>query len=191
LIYYLVAILDSESYTKLELIQRDICTKYNLFAPYEKLPTLHITLETMDGPDLSLLDKSIREVLENYSSFETACNGVICFEPPFKSVNLSILQGGVIESLSHDLNSYLKEKGFKVRDNLSHYKLHVSLANSFFSKKNWTDLEYEDACLFAQISSCNIKIKINELQLWKPINDEKDMVVYTYFLNNERIDFAQ
>lgn len=185
MIYYLVALLDSKSYKKVELIQRDICTKYNLFTPEDSLPTLHITLETINEPNLEALDKCIKEVLKNYSFFEATCDGIICFDPPHKSVNLNILKGGVLEKLSLNFNTYLKVKGFKVRDDIFQYKLHISLANSYFSNKQWTNMEYEDACIFAQKSCCNLTININELQLWKPINDKKDMVVYTYFLNNK------
>lgn len=184
MVYYLVALLDSESYEKVEAIQRNICTRYNLFASEDSLPTLHITLETIDEPDLQALDQSIQKVLKNYTSIEVFCDGIICFDPPHKSVNLNILKGGMLEILSHNFNTYLREKGFNVRHDIPNYKLHISLANSFFSKKQWSDIEYEDACIFAQNNSCNIRIIVNQLQLWKPVNNKKEMVVYNYFLNN-------
>jgi len=182
MIYYLVAILDSHSYSRIEEIQRDICLKYNLFAMGDKLPKLHITLETIEDPDLEVLDKAIKEVLVNYSSFKTLCKGIICFEPPYKSVNLEIYDNGEVKALSSDLNATLKSCGLKVRKNIQDYKFHISLANTYFSNRDWSELEYKAACTFAKDLCCPIEINIFELQLWKPIHDESKMVVYTYTL---------
>lgn len=183
MIYYLVANLDCDSYKEVEIIQRELCTKYKLFTPDEKLPKLHITVETIEDPDLKALDLWIKEVIKSYEPFEVESNGVVCFEPPHKSVNLNLLKGGPLEKLSYNLNTKLKETGFKVRENLDNYILHISLANSYFSKNQWSDFDYETACNVAHNLCYNIKIKVKTLELWKPTMDESDMVVYTYVLS--------
>jgi len=185
MINYLVALLDSDSYKKIEVIQRELCLKYKLFEVNENLPMLHITLETIENPNLELLNAAIERILKDYSFIDAFCEGIICFEPPYKSVNLKISQEGALKELSSTLNKTLKEIGFNVRKDISSYELHISLANTYFSKKQWTDFEYNTACTYAKDMCCHMKIRINKLQLWKPINNESEMVVYTYNLINE------
>jgi len=183
MIYYLVANLDPVSYKQVEIIQRELCTKYKLFTTDEKLPKLHITVETIDEPDLELLDLSIKEIIKNFKPFETATNGVVCFEPPHKSVNLNLLQCGKLQELSHSLNLALGKKGFKVREDLTDYILHISIANAYFSQNKWSDFDYQCACDIAHNMCDNIKIKIETLELWRPTMDEGNMVVYNYNLS--------
>lgn len=184
MIFYLVALLDPNSYKKIEVLQKELCLRYKLFESNEALPKLHITLETIEDPNLDLLNAAIKNIIRDYSPIETFCEGVICFDPPYKSVNLKISQEGMLKDLSYLLNKTLRDLGFIVRENIENYKLHISLANTYFSKKQWTDMEYNIACTYAKNMCYHMKINIVELQLWKPINDENEMVSHIYPLNN-------
>ncbi|GAA0120946.1 MULTISPECIES: 2'-5' RNA ligase family protein [Clostridium] len=179
--YYLVAVLDDSSYNCIERIQKEICYNYKLFDKKDKLPKLHITIETIDDPDLDKLIKLLSDILKGYSSFKVKSDGVICFDPPFKSVNLKIQDCDKALKLSKDINYILKKEKFKVREDIKDYALHISLANSYFSNKQWSDFEYASACNFAKENNNeNFIITINELQLWKPVNNEREMIIYKF-----------
>lgn len=180
MIYYLVALLDDSSYKYIEEIQKEICYNYKLFDKNDKLPKLHITIEVIHDPDMDMLIKSLKNILKKYSSFEAKSDGVICFDPPYKSVNLKIRDYGRILKLSKDINHILKKEKFNVRENIENYDLHISLANSYFSNKQWSDFEYASACSFAKNNDKDFIIKINELQLWKPVNDENEMIIFKF-----------
>ena len=93
-------------------MQKSICKKYNLYNSDSNLPKLHITLEIITDPNLSDLDISLKNILKDYTKFEVELDGVICFDPPYKSVNLNIKNKGTIYELSKKINSILNSTGF-------------------------------------------------------------------------------
>lgn len=173
--YYLVALFDEKTYKKIEFWQKQIADKYNL---YENLPKLHMTLEVIDEPELDKLIPSLGNILNNHSSLNLKINKGICFEPPFKSVNLKVEKSQELEDLVYDINLTLKSYNFKVREDIDAWDLHISLANIYFSKREWDDKEFESACEYIMDMEFDITPKIVEIQLWKPINDSNEMVLY-------------
>ncbi|KGM99747.1 hypothetical protein Z969_10465 [Clostridium novyi A str. 4570] len=172
--YYLVALFDNEDYKKIEKIQKSIAKEYNI---YNSLPMLHITLEVIDNPDVDKLEKVIRKILEPYKKFKVQISGVICFEPPYKSVNLKVEGKGYINRLCRNINDTLKLYGFRVRKNIENWDIHISLANTNFSSREWSYDEYSTACSNLKQDKVCEMITINKIELWKPINDKKRMVV--------------
>ena len=79
--YYLVALFDTESYSAMEKIQKSICQKYKI---YKNVPMLHITLETIEDPDMDKLSRVITDILKPYKTFKVETNGIICFDSPYK-----------------------------------------------------------------------------------------------------------
>jgi hypothetical protein len=118
--------------------------------------------------------------LDEFKSFSTKIVGTICFDSPFKSVNLKIENEGVIKELVYKLNYTLKQNGFKVRENLKDWDLHISLANTNFSLRNWTREEYNEACVFITEKNYGRISKISKVELWQPINDKDKMVVCSF-----------
>ncbi|WP_298842686.1 2'-5' RNA ligase family protein [Clostridium sp.] len=180
MIYYLVGIFDELSYEYIESIQKSLCTKYNLYNGNTTLPKLHITLETITDPDISDLDAFLKNILKDYTKFKVELNGVICFAPPFKSVNLNIDNKGTIFELSKNINSTLKTQGFGVREHIENWNLHVSLASTTFADREWSNNEYLSACNLAKDENFKRTITINAIELWKPINNNDEMVVKKY-----------
>lgn len=179
-LYYLVALLDKSSYSSIEEIQKNISLKYNL---YDELPMLHVTLEVINDPDdLNNLCNVIGDILLNYSKFFIKIDGSICFDPPFKSVNLKVENNGTIYDLIHKVNSELKKNGFKVRENIDDWDLHISLANINFSKRDWSNEEFAEACRIISEAKFHSKAEITKIQLWQPINDKAKMVVKDFNL---------
>lgn len=180
--YYLVALLDNRSYDFTKEIQENISKKYDL---YDELPMLHITLEVIEDPDnLTNLIYEIESILRDYSKFPIKINGAICFNPPYKSVNLKVEHEGTIYDLTHKLNSELKKLGFKVRENIGNWDLHISIANIHFSKRDWSDEEFLEACYMLTKESHCIYEEISKIQLWKPINNRSEMIVKDFNLKD-------
>ncbi|WBW97705.1 2'-5' RNA ligase family protein [Oceanirhabdus sp. W0125-5] len=178
--YYLVGILDSESYSQIEEIQKKISAKYDL---YQDLPILHMTLEVIDNPQIDKLISALDEIISGKSPFIIEVNGAICFEPPFKSVNLLINKDlKVMEFIKH-INNQLKLRGFSVRDDINAWDLHISLANNNFSTRKWSQAEYVSACTLVQSLNFKKSLIIESIELWKPINDKNEMVLKSFSLN--------
>lgn len=179
--YYLVALFDDESYSAMEAIQKSICKKYKL---YKNVPMLHITLETIEDPDIEKLSKVITDILKPYKKFKVETNGIICFDPPYKSVNLKIESKGYIIRLARTINDTLKLHGFTVRDNIDNWDLHVSLANTNYAVREWTGREYVAACNTAKKDGFYRLAKVERIELWKPINNRKEMLVKSFPLRD-------
>lgn len=180
MLYYLVGLLDRRSYAKIEEIQRTISNEYDL---YDQLPILHLTLEIIENPhDMEFLCNIISKILKGYKDIKIKIDGAICFEAPYKSVNLKVEKDQYLMELIYNINSSLKSNGFKVRENIDDWELHISLANTNFSKRNWTNKEYQEACLRTIDQRLFLESTINKIQLWKPINNINEMVVKTFTL---------
>lgn len=182
MVYYLVGLFDIVSYKCVQSMQKMFCEKYNLYTDYTKLPMLHITLEIITDPNLYDLDISLKNILKDYTTFKVKLDGVICFDPPFKSVNLNIKNKGTIYELSKNINSILNLEGFKVRNHIENWNLHISLANTNFSDREWSSSEYVAACNLAKDECFSETITVHSVELWKPINDNSQMVVKSYVL---------
>lgn len=175
--YYLVALFDEDSYKSIESIQKNISRKYKL---YRNLPTLHITLEIIEDPNLDKLDEILYNIIKPYKQFKVELNNVICFDEPYKSVNLKVENKGYIKRLARVINDKLRLNGFNVRDTISNWDLHVSLANTNFASREWSKNEFNIACENAKEDGFYKMAKINRIELWKPINNKKEMVIKSY-----------
>jgi len=180
MIYYLVGLFNKVSYKHIESLQMSICEKYSLYSPDTDLPMLHVTLEVITDPDLENLDACLKNILLDYSEFEVELNGVICFDPPYKSVNLNIQNKGNVYELSKNLNSILSSQGFVVRKNIENWNLHISLANTNFADREWSNSEYLAACNLAKGKNFSETITVCAVELWKPINNNDEMVDKKY-----------
>ncbi|HEY5562442.1 MAG TPA: 2'-5' RNA ligase family protein [Clostridiaceae bacterium] len=182
--YYLVALLDKDSQEIIETMQKSICQKYRL---YKNIPMLHITLEILDDPDINYLTEVLSDVLKHYKKFRAEVSGVICFDPPYKSVNLKVENKGYIYRLIKAVNSTLKARGFKVREEIENWDIHISLANTNYAIREWTNNEYNMACETTKDEGFYKLVKIEKVELWKPINNKKEMVVKSFPLRDSSI----
>ncbi|MCM8709633.1 AKAP7 2'5' RNA ligase-like domain-containing protein [Clostridium sp. SYSU_GA19001] len=179
--YYLVALFDTESYAAIETIQKNICRKYKI---YKNVPMLHIPLETIEDPDIDKLSKILTDMLKPYKKFKVETNGIICFDPPYKSVNLKIETKGYIARLARTINDTLKLHGFNVKDNINNWDLHVSLANTNYAVKDWSAKEYAAACSCAKKDGFYRLAKIEKIELWKSVNNRKELLVKSFPLRD-------
>lgn len=168
--YYLVALFDDNSYSKVENIQKNVCRKYRL---YKKSPALHIALETLNEPDLNKLDSIIADILKPYKRFKVEFKKMLCFDSPCKSLNLKVENKGYIIRISRNINEKLKSHGFNVGEHIDN--LYIPIANANFnSKKLDTDAQIIDD------AASNELIRIDRIELWKTINNKKTQVIKSY-----------
>ncbi|PRR77901.1 hypothetical protein CLLI_21110 [Clostridium liquoris] len=179
--YYLVAIFDEESYCYMEEMQKKLCKKYKI---YKNSPMLHITLEVIEDPEIEELSKLIADILKPYKKFKVMIDGAICFDPPYKSVNLKVDNKGYIIRLTRLINEKLSMHGFKVRENIDNWDLHVSLANTNYAIREWSNKEYLSACETAKDENIKRMATIERIELWKPINNRKEMTVKSFPLRD-------
>ncbi|KAJ50856.1 2'-5' RNA ligase [Clostridium tetanomorphum] len=175
--YYLVAVFDGESYNYMEEVQKKLCKKYKI---YKNTPMLHITLDVIEDPDMEELSKLINKILRPYKKFKVMIDGAICFDPPYKSVNLKVENKGYIIRLTRHINEMLKMHGFKVRDNIDNWDLHISLANTNYAIREWSSREYLSACEYTKGKQLKKVATIERIELWKPINNRREMVVKSF-----------
>lgn len=177
--YYLVALLDEDSYAEIESLQKNISKKYRI---YKELPKLHITMEVIKDPDVEMLCKTVSDIIAKYKKFKAEVNGTVCFQPPYKSVNLLVEKKGYIGRLSRVINEKLRNQGFLVRDNEEDWDLHISLANTNFARREWSNEEYSIACERSIKEGYHKMIRIEKIEIWKPVNVKKDMIIKSFEL---------
>ena len=177
--YYLVALFDEESYLKMEIAQKKLCQKYKL---HKINPILHITLETIEDPDMDKLNKVILDILQPYKNFKIETNGIICFDPPNKTINLKVENKGYIIRFARQFNETLKLHGFNVKQNSDNWDLHVSLANSNYAIREWSGNEYIAASSDEKNDGFYRMSRIDRIELWKPINNKKEMIIKSFHL---------
>lgn len=178
--YYLVALLDEDSYEEIESLQKNISKRYKI---YNELPKLHITLEVIKDPDIDLLSKTVTSIIGSYKKFRAEVNGTVCFEPPYKSVNLLVEKKGYIARMSRIINEKLRNEGFQLQGtDKEDWDMHIALANTNFARREWSKQEYSIACERSIKEDYHRLVKIEKFELWKPINSKKDMIIKSFEL---------
>lgn len=175
--YYLVALFDKDSYSYIEHIQKNICRKYRL---YKNTPPLHITLEVVENPDIEKFAKIVSDILSPYKKFKVKMNKAICFNPPYKSINLKVENKGYIIRLARQINETLKLYKFNVRENGDNYDLHTTLVNTNYVIKELTSKEYVSACNNDKKDEIYKMAQIDRIALWKPINSRKEILIKNF-----------
>lgn len=175
--YYLVALFDNDSYSFMEELQRNLCKKYKI---NRSSSAFHITLEVVGNPDIDKLTKIIEDIIKPYKKFKVHINGAMCFNPPHKSVNLNIESKGYIARLVRHINDTLKLHGFEVRDNIHEWDFNVNLASPNYAVREWKNDEYNVAFECAKKEDIFRMAKVDRIELWKQINNKKEMAVKTF-----------
>lgn len=175
--YYLVALFDNDSLKDIERLQRSISKKYR---NNRNQSAYHITLDVIGETDIEKIDKIINKILKPYKRFKVEINNAICFEEPFKTINLQVENKGYISRLARMINDTLKLHGINARASIQDWNLHVSLNSSSFPLKELTKNEYEAAYNKAKIINFYKLATIDRIELWKSQTSRKDMVVKSY-----------
>ncbi len=173
--YYLVALLDKNSNEHVEQIQRNLCRKYKL---YKSTPLLYITLEVIGDPDVEKLSKIISDIVKPYKKFKVSINGAECSNASMKFANLKVENKGYIVRLARHFNEKLRMYGFDVKENHAEQQLNIPLIGNFFHSKEIPGRENENV----KSENINRMVTIDRLELWKNVNNRKDMLVKKFQL---------
>lgn len=169
--YYLVALFDNNSYSKVEDIQKSICRKYRL---YKKPSILHIKLDVLDEPDLNRLDSIVSDVLKPYKRFKVELKKAVCFDLPCKSLNLEVESKGYISRIARNINEKLTVLGFNIKGSAD--SLHIPLANVNFNNKRWNT----EQPLTENDNNSDEFARIDRIEIWKAVNSRKTLVIKSY-----------
>ncbi|NLP29196.1 MAG: 2'-5' RNA ligase family protein [Clostridia bacterium] len=175
--YYLVALFDNDSLKDMAKLQRSAGRKYK---SYKNQAAYHITLEVIGDTDLEKLDKIINKILKPYKRFKVEINKALCFDDPYRSLNLQVENKGYIGRLARIINDTLKLHGINVRTHIQDWNLHVSLNSSSFPLKEISKNEYDAAYNKAKKINFYRLATIDRIELWKSLTNRRDMVVKSY-----------
>ena len=180
--YFLVALFDDQSNSTIQSIQRDICRKYKL---YKSSPNLYIPISTITNPDLEKLDVVISKILAPYKNFKVGINNSIGLSENFSQVNLNVYDKGYIFRLARNITDTLDLHSFNVKiDNVKSddidLRILLASANHIIKKScNGSTIAIDDTINKDDFFKF---VKVSRLELWKQVNNKKEMLVKTYEL---------
>ncbi len=175
--YYLVALFDDESYKAIEPIQKSLSKRYRL---YKNLPTLHITLDIIEDPDINKLDEVLNKMLKPYKKFKVELMDMMYFDEPHKSLNIKVESKGYIKRLARSINENLKLHGFNVKTAPEVPNLQLSLLNINFPPREWNKNDLLKGHNLPKREGFNKMPKISRIEVWKATNNKKETVVKSY-----------
>ncbi|MGL5633864.1 MAG: 2'-5' RNA ligase family protein [Sarcina sp.] len=172
--YYLVALFDDESYERIEPIQKNVLKRFRL--PRHQLSS-HITLKTLDNPDIEDLDSVLLKIFKPYKKFKVELTGdIFCYESNSKNINLKIENKGYINKIHRSLNDMLKLHGFVTREDRKYLSVAISTGNS----SNRDRKEHSNALVNKGNHGCDT-LKIDRIELWK-VSSKKETILKSYNL---------
>ncbi|AAK81466.1 hypothetical protein BJV85_000359 [Clostridium acetobutylicum] len=179
--YCLIASFTKDSYLNVEDIQRNACKKYKL---YKRIPNLHVSLQTLDEPNIDKLDSIIREQLSIYKKFKVQINkSHLAYNSSSKMVSLKVENRGYINRIVRSTNEKLHYGGFKFSMPHKDSNLFIPLANGNYQLKNI--LEQESAATCETIPEKDYSfLKIESFDLCKLVGHRKMYVVKKYQLRD-------
>ncbi|OWZ83306.1 2'-5' RNA ligase family protein [Natranaerobius trueperi] len=166
---FLVAIPRGRLLKVAQSIQEKLNQKFNIYT--SKLPPLHVTIDHISIDDKYKYDKAIKIIkkeCDNKNPFELFVKGFSFFDPPYKSINLYVEKTDCLQKLSQGIHTKLKEEGLSSRPFPEEWEFHISLINTTFASREWTDEEFYKAKEIVKEWNINMKCTIEWLELWKP-----------------------
>ena len=179
--YYLVALFDDESNKTIEATQKSLSKKYKL---YKNLPTLHITLDTVEDPDLNKLDQVLTKIVKPYSRFKIELTDTMLYDESRKALTLKVVSKGYIKRLARSINDTLKLHGFNVKPAPESPELQLSLLSANHPPREWNKTDSSKGYTITRKNDLIKMPKISRIELWKSTNNKKDMVVKSYPLKH-------
>lgn len=175
--YHLVALFDDESNRFIESTQKKLCKKYRLYKTNNHQFCIHV--QTIINPDMDKLNKIINDTLAPYKNFKVQIDPSFHLDKSLKTVNLKISKRGYITRIIRNISDTLHLSGFNIQNNLKR-ELLISLANSNYSMRKSANGETPTVLAYRNSDMSYNYIKINRFELWKPINNKKDILMVDY-----------
>lgn len=184
---FLVAVPQGRVLLQAARLQRMLARRYRL---YKRLPPLHMTIEVIRPPsDRSFAEavRTIRAVVERTPPFQIHTDGFVCFPAPHKALAVSVVKTPELERLSKRLHLQLGAAGFGVRDDLDEWEFHITLAGTWNSLREWSDLEFQSACNRLRRRGFQGRCLVTRLELWRPRFDPKLDVAARFHLPEQPV----
>ena len=174
---YIIALLDKDSAKTIESLTRHLQRKIK---PRRRTSFYGVVIGIVDDANPKEIDIILNEILAKDRYFKIDILGNITYDKNLKVIGLDINNFGYIRSLSRNINSTLKLKGYNIKYevvedpqlvlyNGGNTKVLDSIDNIFLNKK------YID------------KFKVDRLQVWKNFNFRKDSILSNIDLKNPNI----
>lgn len=178
--YYLVAVLDVDSYKIIEPLQRNLLKKYKL--PKNSI-TLHIPLETLENPNIDKLDEVVTKLIKPYKKFKIELTGDVHYhDPANKTISLKIENKGYIKKIHRCLNDMLKLHGFNIKESVDsplYIPVSYNTNGKDIKKTESSPVQFH----LRTVSKRNV-VTISKIELWKISNSRKETIVKSYTLRN-------
>jgi 2'',5'' RNA ligase family. len=178
--FYIVGIIPEPPKSRISHYQEEFSKIYDLYEG--QYPELHITLSRLSYGEKEELDKFIDKLV----SLSSCCkpltieiDGASCFGPPYKSVNFNVKQSSKLEELSKNIAGTALSCGIESVLTPQRYQYHISVANSFFAKREWPEQEYEQACTLLKSQNFAESFILSRLELWLPKHDNYKIAGFT------------
>ncbi len=166
--YYLVALPENKVLSKALELQSRFSKRYKVYNP--PFPSVHVTLGIIYSSDTNELEKAtklLEIVLPKYLPFQLKVIGRSCFSPPHKSLNLAVAPSQKLFQISQDIISNLRRINIKTHP-MEEWDYHISLVNTVFAEREWTEEEYLEACDILKEEDLNMSCSIKTIELWSP-----------------------
>jgi hypothetical protein len=177
--YHLVALFDNDSNKLIEVTQRNLCRKHKLHKINQQ--QFFIPIQTVIDPDIDKLNKIVLDTLAPYKKFKVRINPNICLDKSLKTINLKIDNQGYIIRIARNISDTLSLSGFNVKPDYEK-ELYIALASANYNLRK--SLEDQSQAMDSTEDSSYNFAKITHLQLWKSVNNKKEMLVKDYPLRD-------
>ena len=167
--YYLVAIPEDQVLERARELQREFSRRYRVYD--HNFPPLHVTLGILyishghNGWKDAV--KLLSPLLHRQLPFRLTVKGTNCFPPPYKSVNLKVASTKKLRHISREIIKTLQPAGIKCQP-MEGWDYHISLVNTVFAARQWTEEEYLEACELLGKEKVHLACRVRHIQLWLP-----------------------
>lgn len=165
--YYLVAIPDGELAVKAKALQEEISELYKVYR--EPFPPLHLTVAVIAFPPAALVNitEQLAGFAKDFLPLKLSTLGAGCFPDPYKSIHLSVERTDELVRLSSTVFALLTGIGYSA-DSFNSWDYHISLVNRNYAAREWTEAEFEEACLHLSREQLVLTGTAKRLELWDP-----------------------
>lgn len=177
--YNLIALFDKNSNEFINGIQRDLCRKYRV---YKLKSDFSIKIQTINDSNLEEFSKIIYDSLYPYKKFKIQISPELFLDDRSKIVGVKVDKSGYIKKITRNLMENFYEHGYDINNQKNNFGIPVVSSNYHIRK------------MFREQSQCIMKnktetpylgfVKIDRLELRKPINNKKDILIKSFPLRN-------
>ncbi len=166
--FYLVALPENKVLQRALKLQEEFSRRYKVYE--HPFPPLHVTVGILYIPrarGLAVATSLLKPLLPPFLPFRLTVQGRSCFPPPYKSVNLRVASSKKLRQISRETVKTLEGAGIKCHP-MDGWDYHISLVNTAFAAREWSEEEYLEACEWLAKEHIRLACHARHIQLWHP-----------------------